>query len=164
MKVLIAIVMFLFGLFVGILVFPMFQEFSTPMYAEEEYSTPRIKTLMNEFGIILPMEAADINLFLSRHGEKKQLWVKFECQPEVEEEFVNRLNATHAGMFNRIIESPKMFDGTPIIWWTYSNSFQYIEFKDMCVAYDEFLHKVYIYAVSGDSETGKTEDPDTETI
>ena len=155
MKVLIAVVMFLFGLFVGILIVPMFNEFSAPMYTEEEYSTPRIKTLLNEFHIVLPLDAADVNLFLSRHGEKKQLWVKFECPPEAKEDFINRLNSTHAGLFNRIIESPKMLDGTPIVWWSYSNSFHYYEFNDMCVAYDEFLHNLYIYAVSGDSEMSK---------
>ena len=150
MKALIAVVMFLFGIFVGILVVPMFKEFSTPYYAEEEYSMPRIKTLLNEFGIILPLEANDVNLFLSRNDETKRLWVKFDCPPEAKEEFLNKLNTTHSGLFNRIIESPKMIDGTPIIWWTYSNSFQYIEFRDMCVAYDELMHKVYIYAISGD--------------
>ena len=153
MKVLIAIVMFLFGLFVGILIIPMFNEFSTPMYVEEEYSTPRIKTLLNEFGITLPLEAVDVNLFLSRKGETKRLWVKFECPPEAKEDFINRLNSTHAGLFNRFIESPKMFDGSPIVWWSYSNSFHYYEFSDMGVAYDEILHNMYIYAVSGDSET-----------
>ncbi|MBP5586604.1 MAG: hypothetical protein J6Y92_09660 [Lentisphaeria bacterium] len=152
MKALIAVVMFLFGVFVGVLVVPMFKEFSTPFYAEEEYSTPRIKTLLNEFGIILPLEANDVNLFLSRNGETKRLWVKFDCPTEAKEDFINKLNSTHHGLFNRIIETPKMIDGTPIIWWTYSNSFQYIEFRDMCVAYDELLHNLYIYAVSGDSE------------
>ena len=152
MKALIAVVMFLFGVFVGVLVVPMFKEFSTPFYAEEEYSTPRIKTLLNEFGIILPLEANDVNLFLSRNGETKRLWVKFDCPTEAKEDFINKLNSTHHGLFNRIIEPPKMIDGTPIIWWTYSNSFQYIEFRDMCVAYDELLHNLYIYAVSGDSE------------
>ena len=152
MKALIAVVMFLFGLFVGILVVPMFKEFSTPFYAEEEYSTPRIKTLLNEFGIILPLEANDVNLFLSRNGETKRLWVKFDCPVEAKEDFITRLNSTHSGLFNRIIETPKMIDGSPIMWWNYSNSFQYIEFRDMCVAYDELLHNLYIYAVSGDSE------------
>ena len=151
MKILIAVVMFLFGVFVGVLVVPMFKEFSTPYYAEEEYSTPRIKTLLNEFGIILPLEASDINLFLSRNGEEKRLWVKFDCPVEATEDFITKLNSTHRGLFNRIVESPKMIDGMPIIWWTYSNSFQYHEFRGMCVAYDDLMHKVYIYAVSGDS-------------
>jgi len=158
MKVLIAVVMFLFGVFVGILVMPMFKEFSTPYYVEEEYSTPRIKSLLNEFGIILPLEANDINLFLSRNGEITRLWVKFDCPTEAKEEFINKLNTTHSGLFNRIIETPKMIDGTPIIWWTYSNSFQYIEFRDMCVAYDELLHKLYIYAISGDETPSPTDE------
>ena len=51
MKVLIAVVMFLFGLFVGILVVPTFKEFSTPLYLEEEYSTPRIKSILIGFGV-----------------------------------------------------------------------------------------------------------------
>lgn len=159
MKALIAVVMFLFGVFVGVLVVPMFKEFSTPYYAEEEYSTPRIKTLLNEFGIILPLEASDINLFLSRNGEEKRLWVKFDCPLEAKDDFINKLNSTHSGLFNRIVESPKMIDGMPIGWWTFSNSFQYIEFRDMCVAYDELMHRVYIYAVSGDSPSA---DPDEE--
>ncbi len=152
MKVLIAVVMFLFGLFVGVLVVPMFKEFSTPFYAEEEYSTPRIKTLLNEFGVILPVEATDINLFLQRKGEVQRVWVKLDCPPEAKEAFVGKLNSMHSGLFNQIIESPKMIDGTPIIWWTYSNSFHYYEFKDMCVAYDELMHRLYLYAVSGDVE------------
>ncbi len=148
MKILIAVVMFLFGLFVGILVVPTFKEFSTPMYSEEEYSTPRIKTLLNEFGIILPLDATNVNLFTKHDGEKKQLWMKFECTPEVKAEFVSQLESRHSGLFNRVIESPKMLDGTPIIWWTYTDSFQYIEFKDMCVAYDEILRNLYVYAVN----------------
>ena len=47
MKALIAIVMFLFGLFVGLLVFPTFKEFSVPLYLEEEYSTAHAKILLN---------------------------------------------------------------------------------------------------------------------
>ena len=151
MKVLIAIVMFLFGLFIGILIIPAFQEFSSPMSVEEEYSTPRIKTILSGCGITLPLEAADVNLYLRQDENKKQIWMKFECSPEVKDEFVDQLNSRHSGLFNRIIETPKMIDGSPIIWWTYSNSFQYIEFRDMCVAYDELMHKLYLYAVIGDS-------------
>ncbi len=162
MKVLIAVVMFLFGVFVGVLVVPMFNVFSTPFYAEEEYSAPRIKTILNEFGVILPVEATDINLFLSRSGESKRVWVKFDCPPEAKDDFVNKLNSMHHGLFNRIIESPKMLDGTPVIWWTYSNSFQYIEFKDMCVAYDEMMHRLYLYAVSGDSDSQESRGEDIE--
>ena len=148
MKVLIAIVMFLFGLFVGILVVPGFKEFSTPMYLEEEYSTPRIKTLLSGFGITLPLEVSNVNLFTKQDGEKKQLWMKFECTPEVKDEFVAQLTSRHVGLFNRVVETPKMLDGSPIIWWTYSNSFNYYEFKGMCVAYDEILRNLYLYAAN----------------
>ena len=107
MKVLIAIVMFLFGLFVGILVVPGFKEFSTPLYLEEEYSTPRIKTLLSGFGITLPLEVSNVNLFTKQDGEKKQLWMKFECTPEVKDEFVAQLTSRHVGLFNRVVETPK---------------------------------------------------------
>ena len=152
MKVLIAVVMFLFGVFVGILVVPTFKEFSTPMYLEEEYSSPRIKTLLREFGITLPLEAADVNLFLKQDGPKKQLWVKFECSPEVRDVFIEKLNMEHAGMFNREIETPKMFDGTMISWWSSRNTFRYYEFNGMCAAYDDIMRNLYIYATS-DSAT-----------
>ena len=153
MKALIAIVMFLFGLFVGILIIPTFKEFSTPLYMEEEYSTPRVKTLLHGFGIVLPPEASDVNLFLAQDGAKKQVWVKFECPADVKDAFVEKLNLNHAGLFNREIESPKMQDGTPITWWTYSNSFRYYEFKDMCVSYDDLLRNLYLYAISDGTET-----------
>jgi len=152
MKVLIAVVMFLFGLFVGILVIPAFKEFSEPLYLEEEYSTPRIKSILHEFGITLPLEVADINLFTTQDTARKKVWMKFECSPEVKDDFVSELDSTHSGLFNRVIESPKMMDGTPITWWTYSNSFHYYEFKNMCVAYDEVLRNLYLFAVSGESE------------
>ena len=148
MKVLIAIVMFLFGLFVGVLVVPGFKEFSTPLYLEEEYSTPRIKSLLSGFGVILPLEVSNVNLFTKQDGEKKQVWMKFECSPEVKDEFVAQLTSRHVGLFNRVVETPKMLDGTPITWWTYSNSFNYYEFKDMCVAYDEILRNLYLYAAN----------------
>jgi hypothetical protein len=148
MKVLIAIVMFLFGVFVGILVMPMFKEFSTSMYIEEEYSSPRIKSLLREFDITLPLEAADVNLFLKQDGLKKKIWLKFECSPEVRDDFISRLTSRHAGMFNREIESPTMLDGTVITWWGYRNSFRYYEFNGMCAAYDETLRQLYLYAVS----------------
>ena len=153
MKVLIAVVMFLFGLFVGILVIPTFKEFSTPLYLEEEYSTPRIKSLLSGFGIVLPLEASNVNLFMKQDGENKQVWMKFECSEEVKDEFVTQLASRHSGLFNRVIEAPKMLDGTPIIWWTYSNAFHYYEFKDMCVAYDEVLRNLYLYAATGDSDS-----------
>ena len=153
MKALIAIVMFLFGLFVGILVVLTFKEFSSPLYLEEEYSTPRIKTLLSGFGVTLPPEASDINLFLAQNGTKKQIWLKFECPQEAKDAFVEKLNLNHSGLFNREIESPKMQDGTPITWCTYSNSFRYYEFKDMCVSYDEFLRNLYLYAVSDGGES-----------
>lgn len=148
MKALIAIVMFLFGIFVGILVVPMFKEFSTPMYIEEEYSSPRIKTLLHEFDITLPPEALDINLFLKQDGLKKELWVKFECSPEVRDDFVAQINARHPGLFNSEITSPKMYDGTPITWWSYRRSFRYYEFSGMCAAYDDTLRQLYLYAFS----------------
>ena len=148
MKVLIAIVMFLFGVFVGVLVMPMFNEFGSPMSFEEEYSMPRIKTLLHGFGITLPLEASDINLFVKQSGLDKQLWVKFECPPDAKDAFVAKLMSSHSGLFNREVESPKMMDGTPITWWTYNNTLRYYEFMDMCGAYDETLHNFYIYAVS----------------
>lgn len=147
MKILIATVMFLFGLFVGILIIPTFKEFSTSMLSEEEYSTPRMKTVLSGFGITLPLEASDINLYMKQDEEKRQVWVKFECPVDAKEEFMQKLNQRHAGMFNREIESPKMFDGTPISWWTFNNSFRYYEFDGMCAAYDDLLHHIYIYAV-----------------
>lgn len=149
MKVLIAVVMFLFGLFVGILVMPMFNEFSSAMYIEEEYSTPRIKTILHGFGITLPLEASDVNMFLKQDGQDKQVWVKFSCSSEVKDAFVERLRASRSGYFNHEIASPKMMDGTPITWWTYSNTFPYYEFKDIGTAYDEVLQNFYIFAVSG---------------
>ena len=153
MKALIAIVMFLFGLFVGILIVPTFKEFSSPLYMEEEYSTPRIKTLLHGFGITLPPEASDINLFLAQDGAKKQVWLKFECSQDVKDDFVEKLNMNHSGLFNREIATPKMQDGTPITWWTYSNSFRYYEFRDLCVSYDELLRNLYLYAVSDGGES-----------
>lgn len=151
MKVLIAIVMFLFGLFVGILIIPTFKEFSTSMLSEEEYSTPRMKTVLSGFGITLPLEAADINLYLKQGEKERQVWVKFECPADAKDEFMQRMKARHAGMFNREIEFPKMFDGTPVTWWTFNNSFRYYEFDSMCAAYDELLQQVYLYAVQDDA-------------
>ena len=152
MKVLIAIVMFLFGLFVGILIIPTFKEFSTSMLSEEEYSTPRMKTVLSGFGITLPLEAADINLYFKQGEEKRQVWVKFECPDGAKDEFMQRLNARHAGMFNREIEMPRMFDGTPVSWWSFNNSFRYYEFDGMCAAYDDLLHQVYLYAIQDDAK------------
>lgn len=152
MKVLIAIVMFLFGLFIGILVVPTFKEFSAPLYMEEEYSTPRLKSVLNGFGVTLPLEASDLNLFLRQDGNRRQVWVKFECTEDVKDAFVEQLNLKHSGLFNREVETPKMIDGSPITWWTYRNTFRnYYEFKDMCVAYDDILRKLYLYAISDDS-------------
>ena len=152
MKVLIAIVMFLFGVFVGVLIMPFFNEFGAPMSFEEEYSTPRIKTLLHGFGITLPLEASGINLFMKQNGQDKQIWVKFECSPEVKDAFIENLTASHSGHFNSEVESPKMMDGSPITWWTYSRSFRYYEFKNMCAAYDESLRVFYIYAISSGAE------------
>ena len=147
MKVLIAIVMFLFGLFIGILIIPAFQEFSSPMSVEEEYSTPRIKTILSGCGVILPLEAADVNLYLRHNENKKQIWLKFECSDEVKEAFIQQLNSKHAGMFNREIETPKMFDGSVITWWTFRNTFRYYEFNGMCAAYDDVLRQLYLYVI-----------------
>ena len=148
MKALIAIVMFLFGLFVGILVMPFIKETVTPLYIEEEYSMPRIKTILNGFGVTLPPEVTGICLFNKQNGEQRQLWVKFECSPEVKDAIVEQLNGRHSGMFNREIDAPKMFDGTAITWWSYRNSFRYYEFNNMCAAYDDILRTFYLYAVS----------------
>ena len=153
MKVLIAIVMFLFGLFIGILIIPTFKEFSSPMSVEEEYSTPRIKTILSGCGIILPLEAADVNLYLRQSENKKQVWLKFECSNDVKEEFMQQLNSKHAGMFNREIEAPKMFDGSVVSWWTFRDSFRYYEFNGMCAAYDDTLHTIYLYAIQDDENS-----------
>ena len=148
MKALIAIVMFLFGIFVGILVVPMFNEFSDSMCLEEEYSSPRIKSILREFGIVLPFEAEDTNLYLKQDGPKKQIWVKFGCSPEVRDAFVAQLNSEHSGMFRREVESPRMLDGTPITWWSYNTTLKYYEFSDMCATYDDTLRSLCLYAVS----------------
>ena len=153
MKILIAVVMFLFGLFIGILIIPAFQEFSSPMSVEEEYSTPRIKTILSGCGITLPLEAADVNLYLRQSENKKQVWLKFECSDEVKEAFMQQLNAKHAGMFNREIETPKMFDGSAVSWWTFRNTFRYYEFSGMCAAYDDVLHTLYLYAIQDDESS-----------
>ena len=76
--------------------------------------------------------------------------MKFECSEEVKDAFVQQLNAKHAGMFNREVEQPKMFDGTIITWWTFLNSYRYYEFNGMCIAYDEVRRNLYLYAISGD--------------
>lgn len=158
MKVLIAVVMFLFGIFVGILVIPMFKEFSTPMYIEEEYSSTRVKSLLHEFDITLPLDAQGVNLFLKQNGLKKEIWLKFECSPEVRDEFIAQINARHSGLFSREVGSPQMFDGTMITWWSFPsassprNSFRYYEFHGMCAAYDDTLRQLYLYAASDDSE------------
>ena len=152
MKTLIAIVMFLFGVFVGILVMPLFSEFSNSMYLEEEYSTPRIKTILRGFGVTLPPNAEDINLFLKQDGEKKQMWAKFVCSPEDKDAFIANLNSRHSGLFSHEVESPVMIDGTPITWWTFNTSLKYYEFSGMCVTYDEMLHNLCLYAVSDGNE------------
>ena len=159
MKVLIAIVMFLFGIFVGILAMPTFSEFFSPMYLEEEYSSPRIKSLLHEFGITLPLEAADINVFYKQNGRTKQLWVKFACSSEIRDEFIAELNAKHSGRFNREIESPKMADGSMITWWSYNTSLKYYEFNGMCATYDDTLRNLCLYAVSDGNEPEQSSSP-----
>lgn len=161
MKLLIAVVMFLFGVFVGVLVMPTFTEFSTPLYLEEEYSTPRIKSLLHEFGITLPLEAADINVFFKQNGETKQLWVKFVCSSDVRDVFIADMTSKHSGMFNREIESPKMSDGSMVTWWSYRNTFRYYEFNGMCVAYDDVLQNVYIYGYSDGGRRELSPAPET---
>jgi len=46
-----------------------------------------------------------------------------------------------------------MMDGTPITWWTYRNTYRYYEFKDICVAYDELLRNLYLYAIIDGGES-----------
>ena len=36
--------------------------------------------------------------------------MKFECSEDVKDEFVAQLNSRHSGLFNRVIETPKMTD------------------------------------------------------
>ena len=153
MKVLIAIVMFAFGILVGLLVTPAIQEFSSTMYVEEEYSAPRLKTMLRSFGITLPLEAADINVFHTQNGATRQVWVKFECPPDVKEDFIERLRESHQGLFNRVIPTPKMSNGMGIPWWTFQTTYQYYEFRDMCAAYDDFLRNMYLYAILDGTES-----------
>ena len=150
MKVLIAVVMFLFGLFIGILVVPTFKEFSSSMYSEEEYSSDRINTILREFGInSLPEEASNINLFMKQDGDKKELWVRFHCSAEEKSSFVEGVSSRHIGRFNGDEPPvPKMHDGTSITWWAYKGASGKNEFSDLCVAYDEFARNVFLYAIS----------------
>jgi len=152
MKALIAIVMFIFGIFVGLLVTPFLQEFSTTMYEEEEYSTPRVKTMLRGFGITLPAEVSDLNVFQKQDGEKREVWVKFECSPETRDEFIETLNRSHSGHFNREMAAPRTYAGANISWWTCQPSYHYYEFHNISVAYDELLHNLYLYAIA-DIET-----------
>ena len=152
MKILIAAVMFLLGVFIGVLVMPMSKEFSQPFSLEEEYSTPRIKTILRGFGVTLPLEASNVNLYLKQEGEKKRIWVKFECPVEAKDAFIEELKVDHQGHFMQDVETPKMLDGTMITWWTNQSSFRPYEFNDLYVTYDDVLRNLYIYAVS---EVGK---------
>ena len=79
--------------------------------------------------------------------------MKFECSDEVKEAFMQQLNSKHAGMFNREIETPKMFDGSTVSWWTFRDSFRYYEFNGMCAAYDDVLHTLYLYAIQDDESS-----------
>ena len=148
MKALIAIVMFIFGVFVGLLVTPFLQEFSTTMYEEEEYSTPRVKTLLHGFGITLPAEATDLNVFQKQDGTTRQVWVKFECPPEAKDEFIEKVTTSHAGHFNRELPAPRTYEGLNISWWTFQKTYHFYEFNDMCIAYDDLLHNLYLYAIT----------------
>ena len=47
-------------------------------------------------------------------------------------------------------ETPTMFDGSVITWWTFRNTFRYYEFNGMCAAYDDTLRTLYLYAVQDD--------------
>ena len=152
MKVLIAIVMFIFGIFVGLLVTPFLQEFSATMYEEEEYSTPRVKTMLRGFGITLPAEVTDLNVFQKQDGEKREVWMKFECSPETRDEFIESLNRSHSGHFNREMAVPRTYAGANISWWTCQPSYHFYEFHNISVAYDELLHNLYLYAIA-DVET-----------
>ena len=148
MKVLIAIVMFIFGVFVGLLVTPFLQEFSTTMYEEEEYSAPRVKTLLRAYGITLPAEATELNVFQKQDGSTRQVWVKFECPPEAKDEFIEKLTTSHSGHFNRELPPPRTYEGTTISWWTIQQSYHFYEFNDITVAYDELLRNLYLYAIA----------------
>lgn len=148
MKALIAIVMFIFGVFVGLLVTPFLQEFSATMYEEEEYSTPRVKSLLRGFGITLPLEVADLNVFQKQDGSSRQVWVKFECSPETKDEFVESLTRSHAGHFNRELVPPRTYEGAAISWWTFQSSYLHYEFDNISMAYDELLHNLYLYAIA----------------
>lgn len=159
MKILIAAVMFLLGVFIGILAMTMFREFSQPFSMEEEYSTPRIKTILHDFGVTLPLEASNVNLFLKKDGEKKRLWVKFECPSEVKDAFVEQLGVNHQGRFNYEVELPKMLDGSAITWWTNQDSFRVHEFSDLRVSYDDVLRNLYIYAVSDIGQKAHAPEP-----
>ena len=46
------------------------------------------------------------------------------------------------------IPVPRTYDGTNISWWTFQPSYRLNEFSDMCMAYDDLLHNVYLYAIS----------------
>ena len=148
MKILIAVVMFLLGTFIGILVMPMFKEFSQPFSYEEEYSMPRVRTILHAFGVTLPPEASDINLYLKQENGRKQVWVRCECPSEARDVFIEQLTVDHQGRFPHEIELPKMLDGTPVSWWTNRDSYRYNEFRDLCVTYDDLLHYLYIYTVT----------------
>ena len=148
MKVLIAIVMFIFGVFVGLLSTPFLQEFSTSMYQEEEYSATRAKTMLRGFGITLPPEAADLNVFLTQNGSTKQVWAKFECPPESRDEFLEKLKTAHSGNFKYDLPTPKTYEGMNITWWSFQDSYHHYEFRDVYLGYDELLHNMYLYAIS----------------
>ena len=158
MKILIAVVMFLLGLFIGILVVPTFKEFSNTMYGEEEYSSDRIKAVLREFGISsAPSEATVLNLFMKQDGEKKELWVRINCPAEARALFVEELSRRRSGRFNgEEPPAPKKQDGSAILWWGYHDVSGKEEFSDLCVGYDDLNPYLFLYAVS---EAGENPNP-----
>ena len=150
MKILIAAVMFLLGLFIGILVVPTFKEFSNSMYVEEEYSSKHVQEILRDFGIsMVPPEASVVNLFLKQDGEKKELWVQLHCPAEAQAVFLEELSRRHSGHFNGSEPPmPKMQNGNPITWWTYHNASGKEEYSDLCVGCDEFSRDLFLYTFS----------------
>ena len=165
MKVLIAVVMFLLGIFIGILIVPTFKEFSDSMYAEEEYSSDRIDAILRDFGITsIPPDASHFSLFMKQDGEKKELWLKFNCPAGDKAAFIEELSSRHAGRFNEDVPPvPKTQDGSAVTWWAYNSASGKNEFSDLCVAYDDFARCIFLYAVSGfDASAFVPSDPDSD--
>ena len=92
--------------------------------------------------------AIRVNVFQKQDGSSRQVWVKFECSPETKDEFVESLNRSHAGHFNRELVPPRTYEGAVISWWTFQSSYLHYEFDSICMAYDELLHNLYLYAIA----------------